>query len=76
MMMKMMMKKLFKGQDESHHGDNMGYASPFGNIGQEKGNNKYEMMEQMMKTFMSQRNVSKVYIYSKGRFFNPFKLMM
>jgi hypothetical protein len=63
MMMKMMMKKLFS-QDESHHDDNkMDFASPFGNIGQQRGNNKYEMMEQMMKTFMNQKHVSQLYLY-------------
>merc|ERR1712072_380561 len=55
MMMKMMMKKLFFNQQEDHHEQNeykMDLTSPFGNIGNQRSNNKYEMMEQMMKTFM------------------------
>jgi hypothetical protein len=56
MMMKMMMKKLFFKEQEGHHEDKMDLTSPFGNIGQQRGNNKYEMMEQMMKTFMNQKH--------------------
>merc|ERR1712072_1441850 len=59
MMMKMMMKKLFFNQQEDHHEQNeykMDLTSPFGNIGNQRSNNKYEMMEQMMKTFMNQKH--------------------
>jgi len=57
MMMKMMMKKLFKVQ-EGQQEDKMEYTSPFGNMGSRMNdkNNKYEMMEQMMKTFMHQKH--------------------
>jgi len=64
MMMKMMMKKMFdfpsvsKYSQELEEGDGMDF-SPFGNMGSKKmmnKNNKYEMMEQMMKTFMNQRH--------------------
>merc|ERR550519_1764830 len=58
-MMKMMMKKLFKfqGGDEFQE-DEMDSFSPFGNMGSKmmNKNNKYEMMEQMMKTFMHQKH--------------------
>merc|ERR1712080_526570 len=62
MMMKAMMQKLFfnKQYDEpAAQTYNVGeIKSPFGNMGheQQKTNNKYEMMEQMMKTFMNHKN--------------------
>lgn len=57
MMMKMMMKKLFK-LPEGEQEDEMDFTSPFGNMGSRymNKNNKYEMMEQMMKTFMHQKH--------------------
>merc|ERR1712018_388384 len=56
MMMKMMMKKLFKFP-EGEQEDEMDFSSPFGNMGSKMlKNNKYEMMEQMMKTFMHQKH--------------------
>merc|ERR1711997_230388 len=56
MMMKMMMKKLFKFQGDEQE-DEMDFSSPFGNMGSRMNkNNKYEMMEQMMKTFMHQKH--------------------
>jgi hypothetical protein len=57
MMMKMMMKKMFKVQ-EGQQEDKMDFTSPFGNMGNRmmNKNNKYEMMEQMMKTFMHQKH--------------------
>merc|ERR1711997_645827 len=59
MMMKMMMKKMFGEQmsESSAETYNDYKSSPFGNMGSRMNkNNKYEMMEQMMKTFMTQRN--------------------
>merc|ERR1712018_356546 len=61
-MMKMMMKKLFmheqKGNTETYETYGYETSSPFGNMGSKmmNKNNKYEMMEQMMKTFMNQRH--------------------
>lgn len=57
MMMKMMMKKLFK-EPEGEQEDQMDFTSPFGNMGNRmmNKNNKYELMEQMMKTFMHQKH--------------------
>merc|ERR1712018_108721 len=56
MMMKMMMKKLFKFP-EGEQEDEMDFSSPFGNMGSKMmKNNKYEMIEQMMKTFMHQKH--------------------
>lgn len=57
MMMKMMMKKLFK-VPEGEQEDQMDFTSPFGNMGNRmmNKNNKYELMEQMMKTFMHQKH--------------------
>jgi len=62
-MMKAMMQKLFfnnepeepKGYPYSVDSYDMDFTSPFGNI-KKQGNNKYEMMEQMMKTFMNHKN--------------------
>jgi len=62
-MMKAMMQKLFfdkeheepKGYPYSADSYDMDFTSPFGNI-KKQGNNKYEMMEQMMKTFMNHKN--------------------
>jgi len=62
-MMKAMMQKLFfnnepaepKGLPYSADSYDMDFTSPFGNI-KKQGNNKYEMMEQMMKTFMNHKN--------------------
>merc|ERR1712038_227242 len=57
--MKMMMKKMFGEQmaESSAETYNDYKSSPFGNMGSRMNkNNKYEMMEQMMKTFMTQRN--------------------
>merc|ERR1712050_809894 len=53
MMMKMMMKKMFS----ENEAETYGYETPFGNMKarMDKGN-KYEMMEQMMKTFMNHKN--------------------
>jgi len=59
MMMKMMMKKMFGEQMAEPQAEtyNDYKSSPFGNMGSRMNkNNKYEMMEQMMKTFMTQRN--------------------
>jgi len=68
MMMKAMMQKLFfnKQYDEPSAQTYNDFIkiddikSPFGNMGyneyNEKRNNKYEMMEQMMKTFMNHKN--------------------
>merc|ERR1712241_1074677 len=62
MMMKMMMKKMFDFPSISKSSQEEGYGpgfSPFGNMENMKmmnKNNKYEMMEQMMKTFMNQRH--------------------
>merc|ERR1711981_258526 len=62
MMMKAMMQKLFfnKQYEEPAAVPYNAYSdkikSPFGNMGHEQGNNKYEMMEQMMKTFMNHKN--------------------
>merc|ERR1712141_939839 len=59
MMMKMMMKKMFGEQEQESQAEtyNDYKSSPFGNMGSRMNkNNKYEMMEQMMKTFMTQRN--------------------
>ena len=71
MMMKMMMKKLFMNEQKGN-AETYGYetSSPFGNIGgkSREAPNKYEMMEQMMKTFMNQKHVSRLYLYSKGDF--------
>jgi len=59
MMMKMMMKKMFESQKSFgvEQEDEMDF-SPFGNMGAPYSNqkNKYEMMEQMMKTFMHQKH--------------------
>merc|ERR1712088_974101 len=58
MMMKMMMKKMFGEQmsESSAETYNDYKSSPFGNMGSGMNkNNKYEMMEQMMKTFMTQK---------------------
>merc|ERR1711997_7080 len=58
-MMKMMMKKMFnEGMDEESGNTYSDFKmSPFGNMKarMDKGN-KYEMMEQMMKTFMNHKN--------------------
>merc|ERR1712241_959030 len=53
MMKKMMMKKMFS----ENEAETYGYETPFGNMKarMDKGN-KYEMMEQMMKTFMNHKN--------------------
>jgi len=59
MMMKMMFKKMFAGSmpEQAAEPFNEYKTSPFGNMGSTMNkNNKYEMMEQMMKTFMTQRN--------------------
>merc|ERR1712077_186045 len=59
MMMKMMMKKMFGEQMAEPQAEtyNDYKSSPFGNMGSRMNkNNKYEMMEQMMKTLMTQRN--------------------
>jgi len=64
MMMKAMMQKLFfnKQYDEPAAQTYNDYIkrdeikSPFGNMGFGNENNKYEMMEQMMKTFMNHKN--------------------
>jgi len=60
-MMKAMMQKLFFNNDHEEpaaqtygYENEMGFTSPFGNI--KKQGNKYEMMEQMMKTFMNHKN--------------------
>merc|ERR1712018_80805 len=60
MMMKMMMKKMFESQKSFgvEQEDEMDF-SPFGNMGtpySSNQKNKYEMMEQMMKTFMHQKH--------------------
>merc|ERR1712088_1299027 len=56
MMMKMMMKKMF-GEQEQQETNNYFKSSPFGNMESRMNtNNKYEMMEQMMKTFMHQKH--------------------
>merc|ERR1712064_210802 len=58
-MMKMMMKKMFESPKSFgvEQEDEMDF-SPFGNMGAPYSNkkNKYEMMEQMMKTFMHQKH--------------------
>merc|ERR1712020_98677 len=61
-MMKAMMQKLFFNSEHEQpaaqtygYENEMGFNSPFGNI-KKQGNNKYEMMEQMMKTFMNHKN--------------------
>merc|ERR1712241_552692 len=55
MMMKMMMKKMFGEQEQESQTNNYFKSSPFGNMESRMNtNNKYEMMEQMMKTFMDQ----------------------
>merc|ERR1712113_360309 len=53
MFKKMMMKKMFS----ENEAETYGYETPFGNMKarMDKGN-KYEMMEQMMKTFMNHKN--------------------
>jgi len=60
MMMKMMMKKMFGEQEtepETYSSYSSYKSSPFGNMGSTMNkNNKYEMMEQMMKTFMHQKH--------------------
>merc|ERR1711997_569982 len=57
MMMKMMMKKMFGEQQEQPETNNYFKSSPFGNMESRMNtNNKYEMMEQMMKTFMHQKH--------------------
>merc|ERR1712080_576437 len=64
MMMKAMMQKLFFNKQYEEPAAvkglpyKMDFTSPFGNMGheQQKTNNKYEMMEQMMKTFMNHKN--------------------
>merc|ERR1712080_415619 len=62
MFKKMMMKKLFMNKQEGNTEtyETYGYetSSPFGNIGgkSRESPNKYEMMEQMMKTFMNQKH--------------------
>merc|ERR1712036_203515 len=59
MFKKMMMKKMFGEQMAEPQAEtyNDYKSSPFGNMGSRMNkNNKYEMMEQMMKTFMTQRN--------------------
>merc|ERR1711863_65191 len=54
-MMKMMMKKMFGEQEPETN--NYFKSSPFGNMESRMNtNNKYEMMEQMMKTFMHQKH--------------------
>merc|ERR1711997_1062552 len=56
MMMKMMMKKMFEGELEEPTVDYY-KMSPFGNMeARMDSGNKYEMMEQMMKTFMNHKN--------------------
>merc|ERR1712038_819139 len=56
MMMKMMMKKMF-GEQEQQETNNYFKSSPFGNMESRMNtNSKYEMMEQMMKTFMHQKH--------------------
>merc|ERR1712038_1053419 len=55
-MMKMMMKKMFEGELEEPRVDYY-KMSPFGNMkARMDSGNKYEMMEQMMKTFMNRKN--------------------
>merc|ERR1711881_277603 len=61
-MLKAMMQKLFFNNDHEQpaaqtygYENEMSFTSPFGNI-KKQGNNKYEMMEQMMKTFMNHKN--------------------
>merc|ERR1712165_421945 len=57
--MKMMMKKMFGEQMAEPQAEtyNDYKSSPFGNMGSTTNkNNKYEMMEQMMKTFMHQKH--------------------
>jgi len=57
MMMKMMMKKMFGEQEYVPETNNYFKSSPFGNMESRMNtNNKYEMMEQMMKTFMHQKH--------------------
>merc|ERR1712241_745698 len=57
MMMKMMMKKMFGEQEQESQTNNYFKSSPFGNMESRMNtNNKYEMMEQMMKTFMHQKH--------------------
>merc|ERR1712241_214815 len=57
MMMKMMMKKMFGEQEYEPETYSSYKSSPFGNMGSTMNkNNKYEMMEQMMKTFMHQKH--------------------
>merc|ERR1712036_32134 len=57
MMMKMMMKKMFGEQEQESQTNNYLKSSPFGNMESRMNtNNKYEMMEQMMKTFMHQKH--------------------
>jgi len=63
MMMKAMMQKLFFNKQHEEPAYNTynnnkrdDIKSPFGYMGHEQGNNKYEMMEQMMKTFMNHKN--------------------
>merc|ERR1711997_299955 len=56
MMMKMM-KKMFGEQEQESQTNNYFKSSPFGNMESRMNtNNKYEMMEQMMKTFMHQKH--------------------
>merc|ERR1712038_657335 len=56
MMMKMMMKKMFDGELDEPRADHY-KMSPFGNMkARMDTGNKYEMMEQMMKTFMNHKN--------------------
>merc|ERR1711997_1197554 len=57
MMMKMMMKKMFSESESDAYPYSASEMSPFGNMKarMDKGN-KYEMMEQMMKTFMNHKN--------------------
>merc|ERR1712241_360499 len=59
MMMKMMMKKMFGEQMAEPQAESYNdyKSSPFGNMGSRMNkDNKYEMMEKLMKTFMNQRN--------------------
>merc|ERR1712088_1257611 len=57
MMMKMMMKKMFGEQEQESQTNNYFKSSPFGNMESRMNTyNKYEMMEQMMKTFMHQKH--------------------
>merc|ERR1711997_179637 len=56
MFKKMMMKKMFEGELDEPRADHY-KMSPFGNMkARMDTGNKYEMMEQMMKTFMNHKN--------------------